>query len=65
MSKALKEFCNKKGIDIKYLTLYMYEKNGITEQYQKTFSTVKDFLLIENYLLINFQAEEIDIANYL
>ena len=61
----LKDFYNKKGINIGYAAFYIYEENGIVKQCWKTLSTMKDFLLINSHLLVNFWAEVMDIANYL
>lgn len=33
MSITLKNFCNKKDIDIRYVIPYIHKKNIITEQY--------------------------------
>ena len=57
MSAAFKSFCNEKGITIGYATPYMHKGNGIAEQYWKTLATIKDLLLIDSGLPVNFWAE--------
>ena len=43
----------------------MHEKNGIAEQCWRTLATIKDLLLIDSGLPVNFWAEAMDTANYL
>lgn len=47
------------------MTSYIHKKNSITKEYWQTFSIIKDSLLINNNLPINFWAKVIDNANYL
>lgn len=61
----LKDYYNEKSITIAYATPYIYLKNGTTEKYLKMLATIKDPLLINSYLSINFWAKIIDISNYL
>lgn len=61
----LKDFCEKKGITIKYAAPYMHEENGVAEQGWKTIVTMKDSLLIDSGLPLEFWAEAMDTANYL
>lgn len=43
----------------------MHKENGIAEQCWRTLAIIKDLLLINNGLSVNFWAEKIDTANYL
>ena len=65
ISLALKSFCNKRGINIGYTALYVHKKNSIAEQCWRTLAIMKDSLLIDSRLLVNFWAEVIDTSNYL
>ena len=65
ISAALKSFCNEKGIIIGYAAPYMHKENGIIERCWKTLATMKDLLLIDSGLPVNFWAEAMDTANYL
>lgn len=58
-------FCKKKGILIKYTTLYVHKKNGLAKQRWRIIVTVKDSMLINSGLLNGFWAKTIKIANYL
>lgn len=62
---ALKNVCNKKVIDIGYTTSYIYKKNGIAKQCRRTLLTMKDSLLIDSNLPVNFWAKAMDTTNYL
>lgn len=61
----LKDFCDRKRIKIKYAILYISEENGVTEQELKMIVTMKDSLLIDSRLSLEFWAEAMDTANYL
>lgn len=65
ISAKLKDFCDKKGITIKYAAPYMHEENGIAERGWKTIVMMKDSLLINSGLPLNFWAEAMETANYL
>lgn len=65
VNAVLKSFCNKKGIMISYAAPYMHEENEIAEQCWRTFAIIKDSLLINSGLPINFWAKEMDTGNYL
>lgn len=65
ISAKLKDFCNKRGITIRYAASYMHEENGITERGWKTIVTMKDSLLIDSRLPLNFWPEAMETANYL
>lgn len=65
ISAKLKDFCDKKGITIKYAAPYMHEENGIAERGWKTIVIMKDSLLIDSGLPSNFWAEAMESANYL
>lgn len=54
VSIKLKKFCNKRKIKIKYATPYIYKENGIAKQDQRIIVIIKDFLLIDNELLLEF-----------
>ncbi len=65
ISAKLKDFCDKKGITIKYAAPYMHEENGLAERGWKTIVTMKDSLLVDSGLPLDFWAEAMDTANYL
>lgn len=65
ISAKLKDFCEKKGITIKYAAPYMHEENGIAERGWRTIVTMKDSLLIDSGLPLEFWAEAMDTGNYL
>lgn len=44
--------------------LYMYKKNAIVKYKQKIIVKIKDFLFINNELLLNFWIKTIKIVNY-
>ena len=43
----------------------MHEENGIAKQCWRTLATIKDSLLIDSSLPVNFWAEAMDTTNYL
>lgn len=61
----LKNVCNKKGINIGHIAPYIHKGNVIAECYWKTLPIMKDLLLIDNRLIVNFGAKVMDISNYL
>lgn len=61
----LKDIYKQKRITTKYTALYMHEENGISEQGERTVVTMKDFLLVDNGLSLEFWAKPIDTANYI
>lgn len=65
ISNKLKEFCEGRGINIKYATPYLHEENGLAERGWKTLATMKDSLLIDSDLPNDFWAEAMETANYL
>ena len=65
ISAKLKDIYNKKGISIKYTAPYMHKENRLAEQGWKTVVTMKDSLLIDSGLPLEFWAEAMDTANYL
>ena len=65
ISIKLRDFCNKKGIILKYATLYMHKENGIAKRGWQTIITMKDLLLLDRGLPLDFLAEVIDTTNYL
>lgn len=65
MSIKLRDFCKEKGIQIRYATPYLHEENGIAERGWKTLVIMKDALLIDSGLPINFWAKAMTTANYL
>lgn len=58
-------FREKKGILIKYVTLYMHEENRLAKQGWCTIVTRKDLMLINNGLPNGFWIKVIEIINYL
>ena len=65
ISKKLKNICKKKDITIKYVTSYMHQENGFMKQGWKIIVIIKDLLLVNNGLPIEFWAEAMDTTNYL
>lgn len=65
ISAKLKDICDKKGITIKYAAPYIHEENGLAERGWQTVVTMKDSLLIDSDLPLEFWAEAMDTANYL
>lgn len=65
ISAKLKDFCNKKKITIKYATLYMPKENGVAEWRWRIIVTMKDSLLINSGLSLEFWAKAMETANYL
>lgn len=62
---SLKNFYNERNISIGYATLYIYKKNGIANQCLKTLALIKDLLLNDSSLLVNFWDNEMDSTDYL
>lgn len=60
MSIKLRDFCKEKGIQIRYATSYLHEENGIAERGWKTLVIMKDALLIDSGLPINFWGQSND-----
>ena len=65
ISVKLKDFCEKRGITIKYAAPYMHEENRVAERGWRTIVTMKDLLLIDSGFPLEFWAEAMDTANYL
>ena len=65
ISTALQSFSQERGIKIGYAAPYMHEENGIAKQCWKTLAQMKDSLLINSGLPIQFWAKTMDTANYL
>lgn len=65
ISAKLKDIYNKKGILIKYAAPYMHGENGLTERSWRIVVTMKDSLLIDSGLLLEFWAKAMDTTNYL
>lgn len=65
ISAALKGFCDERSITIGYAAPYIHEENGIAERYWRTLTTMKDSLLVDSGLPVNFWADAMDTANYL
>lgn len=65
ISIKLGVFYKNREIALKYAVLYIYEENGLAEKRWKTIIIIKNLLLLDSRLLLNFLVEAIDIANYL
>ena len=65
ISTAIKSFCKERSITIGYAAPYIHEENGIAEQCWRTLAIIKNLLLINSSLPVNFWAEAMDTANYL
>ena len=64
ISIKLKTFCEKRRITLKYAVLYIHEENGLIERKWQTIVTIKDSLLLDNGLLLNFWADAMNTSNY-
>ena len=65
VSIKLRDFCKERGIQIRYTTPYLHEENGLVERGWRTLVTMKDALLIDSELPIDFWAKAMETANYL
>ncbi len=65
ISTKLKEFCDNRGINIKYATPYLHEENSLAERGWRTLATMKDSLLIDSSLPNDFWAKAMETSNYL
>ncbi len=65
VSIKLRNFCKERGIQIRYATPYLHEENGLAERGWRTLVTMKDALLIDIELPIDFWAEAMKTAYYL
>lgn len=65
ISNALKLYSQKRSIKIEYAAPYMHRKNKMTKRCWKNLATMKDALLIDNGLPMNFWAEAMNTSNYL
>lgn len=65
ISAKLKNFCEKRGIAIKYAAPYMHKENGLAEREWQTIVTVKDSMLIDSGFSNGFWVEAMETANYL
>ena len=64
ISIKLKTFSEKKGITFKYAAPYMHKENGLAERGWQIIIIIKDLLLLDSRLPIDFWAEAMDTANY-
>lgn len=60
-----KVFYKEKDITFKYTVFYMHKENRLIERRQRTIVNMKDSLLLNNSLLLNFWVEVMDTASYL
>lgn len=65
ISNALKLYCQKRSIKIGNATPYIHEENRMSKRYWRILAIMKDILLINNGLLVNFWIKAMDISNYL
>lgn len=61
----LKKFCDRSEIKIKYAISYIHKKNGIRKRGWQTIVMIKDFLLINSSLPLEFWAAAINTTCYL
>lgn len=61
----LRDFCNKKGLILKYVTSYIHKENDIAEKGRQIIVTMKDLLLLDSKLPLDFWTKAMDTANYL
>jgi hypothetical protein len=64
-SIALERYCKEHGIKLEYSAPYMHTENSVAERTWRTIDTMKNALLIDSGLPLNFWAEAMDTANYL
>ena len=65
ISIKLRVFCEKREIALKYGASYMHEENSLAERGWRTIVTMKDSLLLDSGLPLDFWAKAMDTANYL
>lgn len=65
ISNALKLYCQEKNIKIGYAAPYIDQKNEISEKCWRILAIIKDVLLINSRLSVNFWAKAINTLNYL
>lgn len=65
ISIKFRVFCKNRGIALKYAAPYMHKENGLVERGWQTIVIIKDSLLLDSGLPLDFWAEAIDTANYL
>lgn len=65
ISINLKDFCKERGIQVRYATPYLHEENDLAERGWRTLVTIKDAILLDSGLPIDFWAEAMETANYL
>ena len=63
ISIKLRVFCEKRRIALKYEAQYMHKENGLAEREWRTIVTMKDSLLLNNRLLLDFGARAMDTVN--
>ena len=61
----LRVFCKNRRIALKYVAPYIYKKNKIAEKRWQTIVIMKDSLLLDSRLPLDFWTDVIDTANYL
>lgn len=64
ISIKLKDFCKIRGITLKYATLCMPKENGLAKRGWQMIIILKDSLLLDSGLPLEFWAEAMDTANY-
>lgn len=65
ISIKLRTFCKKKRISIKYAAPYIHEENGLAERRWRIIVAIKDSLLLNSGLSLDFWAKVMYTANYL
>lgn len=65
ISIKLRVFCEKRGIALKYVAPCMHEENELAKRGWRTIVTMKDLLLLDSGLPLDFWAEAMDTASYL
>lgn len=65
ISIKLRVFCKKRGIALKYAAPYMHKENSLAERGWRRIVTMKDSLLLNSGLPLDFWVEAMDTANYL
>ncbi len=65
VSIKLRDFCKERKIQIRYATPYLHKENGLAERGWRTLVTMKDELLIDSKLPVDFWTEAMETVNYL
>lgn len=65
ISNALKLYYKERSIKIRFTAPYIHEENGIAKRCWRILVIMKDALLIDSGLYVNFWIEAVNTSNYL